>query len=90
MRMKIPRNAIARAVESVLELGCRKATVYLNELTVVKATALHRPDKRERSVTTLVTVGKPNFLERRFIRVCRKSDEPLPVRKVQLKFWPKK
>lgn len=35
-------------------------------------------------------MGAPNFAERRFIRLCFKAGEPLPVRKVQIKWWPKK
>lgn len=88
--MKVPRNAIARAVETVLETGCRKATVYLGSKTVVKCTARHRPDKREKAPSFVLTIGAPNFVERRFIRLCKKAGEPFPVRKVQIKFWPKK
>ena len=88
--MKIPRNAIARAVEAVLEIGCRRATVYLDETTVVACTARHKPDKRNKSVALVLKLGRPNFVERRFIRLCKKSKEPLPVKKVQLRWWPKK
>lgn len=88
--MKIPRTSIAKVTEAVLGLGCRKATVYLGSRLVVKATALHKQRKNARSTTILVTAGQPNTTERKFIAMCFKAGESLPVRKVQLKWWPKK
>ena len=34
--------------------------------------------------------GKPNFAEREFIKLCKKAGERFPVRKIQLKFPPKR
>lgn len=87
--MKIPRTAIAKVTEAVFGLGCRKATVYLGTRLVVKGTALHKWRKNARSATILVTAGQPNATERRFIETCFRAGESLPVRKVQLKWWPK-
>lgn len=89
--MKITRKSITSAVETVLEnYCCRRATVYLDESTVVSCTARRPFDARLRSHAYVLKIGKPNFVERRFIRLCKQAGEPLPVRKVQLKFWPKK
>ena len=88
--MKITRNSITKAVEAVLELNCKRATVYLDEKTVVACTARHPHDDRCRSHAYVLKIGKPNFVERRFIRLCKEAGEPLPVRKVQIKWWPKK
>ena len=89
--MKVTRKSIAQAVETILEEpNVRQATVYFDERTIVRTTARARPDRRSKSTVILLTVGAPNFVERRFIRLCRQAGEPLPVRKVQLKFWPKK
>lgn len=88
--MKITRSSIARAVESLLESGAKRATVYLDANTVVTAARRHRPHKRARRTEIVLKLGQPNYAEREFIALCRKAGEPLPVRKVQLKFWPKK
>ena len=88
--MKIPRNAITKAVEALLETDARKATVYLDEDTIVRATRQFRRNDRARSQSYILTLGKPAFADRRFIRLCKQAGEPLPVRKVQLKFWPEK
>ncbi len=87
--MKIPRTAIAKVTEAVFGLGCRKATVYLGTRLVVKATALHKQRKNASSITVLVTAGMPNYAERKFIETCFRAGESLPVRKVNLKWWPK-
>lgn len=89
--MKIPRNAVARVVESVLEMpDLKKATLYLDRDTVVKATRVLKFYGRSRSQSLMLTVGRPNYAERKFIKDCIRAKEPLPVRKIQLKRWPKK
>lgn len=86
--MDIPRSETGRVLDTLLQTGARKATSYLDENTVIKATAQHKPYKRCRSATYLLTLGAPNFVERRFIRLAKKAGEPFPIKKVQLKFWP--
>jgi hypothetical protein len=88
--MKIPRNAISRAVITLIESGAKRATVFIDKNTVVSACRRLKPNKRARSVDIVLKLGQPNYREREFIADCVKSGEPLPVRKVQLKFYPKK
>lgn len=38
----------------------------------------------------VLKIGKPNYLERDFVKMCKKAGEPLPVKKVQIKHYPKK
>lgn len=61
-----------------------RATKFLGPDLVVRATRPHKYDRRNRSNTVVVTVGKPNYREREFIKACRKAGEPLPVKKIQL------
>lgn len=69
----------------------RKVTKYFAPDLVVKATLLHRPDGRTKQVTAVVTTGRPNYVERKFIKACLKAGEPFPIAKPQLKlFKPKK
>lgn len=44
--------------------------------------------KRNR-VRVTVSVGRPNYAERAFIKDCKKAGERFPVKKVQLKRFPK-
>ena len=88
--MKIPMNAFTKAIEGLLRSGARSATVYLSASARVTATHLHKPDRRNRHTTIAVTYGQLNWAGREFVRACKRAGEPMPVRKVQLRWWPKK
>jgi len=62
----------------------RKGTKYLSSELTVKATRRHKLDKRDKNQEFVVTVGRPNYAEREFIKKCKKAGEPFPVKKVQL------
>lgn len=68
----------------------RRATKFLGPNMVVKLTRQRKHDKRSRSQTFLLTIGKPNYAERKFIKSCKKAGEPFPIQKVQLRSFPKK
>jgi hypothetical protein len=87
--MKLTRLAIAKVSNCLLESGAKKATLYLANDFVVKATMGLKRRKNERSHSFLITFGRPNYAERKFLAACIKAHEPIPVRKVQLKFFKK-
>ena len=82
--MKINRSLFGQLMEVILEGGAKKATKYLDKNTVVKATLHGKPRKNERTRTILVTSGRPNYAERKFIGKCLKVGEPFPVKKIQI------
>jgi hypothetical protein len=86
--MKIPRNAITRVVICLLETESRRATMFLDEKTVVSACRRFKPRKSDHSVDLVLKLGNPNYREREFIAACKKAGEPLPVKKIQLKYFP--
>ena len=76
-------------VHALLVLEARKATKYLSPTVVVKATRRlfkGRIDRREKRVEILLTIGAPNYAERRAITQFKKAGESFPVRKVQVRF----
>ena len=86
-------NAVTHTVELLLRSEAHKATKYLSDKEVVNATRKlvgGKIDKRDRSIEILLKIGKPNYQEREFIKQCKKAGEPFPVKKVQLKYPPKK
>lgn len=87
--MKITRDSISKTVFGLLETGARKASYFLDEDTVVTASRRFKPDKRNKRTEVIVTMGAPNYRGRLFVKACKKAGEPFPVRKIQLKFWPK-
>lgn len=70
-----------------------KATKFVAPDLVVRAT---RPcvscgkKPGSKGETFALTIGRPNYAERKFIALCKKAGEKFPVRKVQLKFPPEK
>lgn len=89
--MKVIRKHIAQVVEALLTAGAHKAIKYVSPDHVVCAClpAIHR-SKRSRSTSIVLTFGKPNFAERKFIKACVKAGELFPVKKIQIKFPPKR
>lgn len=68
----------------------RKVTYYADPKYVVSICRRFKFRKRSRSNDFVVKIGQPNFLERKFIAMCKKAKEPFPIKRVQLKEWPKK
>lgn len=86
------RKDILAAVEKLLATKSHRAVRYLSDKQVIRAT---RPLVRGRiprasaNTTILLTLGKPNYLERRFIAKQKKLGLKLP-KEVQLAQLPKK
>lgn len=81
------QKAIVSATEAVLSNPkVKQASKYLSPNEVVKVTRQRRADRREKAITLLLTIGKPNFLGRRFVKAAKKAGEAFPVKKVQVKF----
>jgi hypothetical protein len=78
----------AALTEIVLEGGAKRATKYISEKLVVKATVRNR-ERRGLHTELVFTIGRPNYAEREFIKECKKAGESFPVKKVQIQ-WPKK
>lgn len=86
---KVPLNAITNVIEQLLRFNAVKTTKYLATNLVVRAVRKRtglRIDKRSNTQITL-TIGRPNYIERDFIKDCQKAKEPFPVKGVQLKLY---
>lgn len=82
-------GAAEAVVSALIVTGMRKATKFIGPNIVVKLTRQRRPDKRSRSASFVLTIGQPNYAERKFIKGCQRAGERLPVRKVQMRDFPK-
>ena len=79
-------RAFSSVADAIIASGAYRATKFLSPRLTVKATRRHRVNRRDRRVELLFTYGQPNHEERSFVSRCRRAGEPLPVKKVQLKF----
>lgn len=86
------QQAIAIASGEVLGNGTpvRRSTRFLSPTMTVKATRQRKPDRRERQVTLLITVGRPNYYEARRIKASQKSGVCFPMKQSDLQFYPAK
>jgi len=80
-------KAAGQCIKALLgDDGTHKATKYINEKMVVKATRRRFKNRIAKGLMQIhVTIGKPNFLEREFIKKARKTGESFPIRQLQLK-----
>lgn len=82
----------AKLAALLVQANAHTATKYISPSHVVRATRIvyrGRIDKRSKAIDIRFTDGRPNYHARQFIKSCQKSGEPFPVRKIQLKFFPK-
>lgn len=90
------QNAVSKVVLTLIQSGAHRATKYLSEKYVVNVTRpIFGPKGKKRllkgsSIHLVIKLGKPNYAERAFIAQCVKAKEPFPVKKIQLKYPPKK
>ncbi len=67
------------------------ATKYLGEKLIIRAVRKRYKNlagcKRftKGNVEIVLTIGKPNYAERQFIKLAKKTGEPFPIKKIQLK-----
>ena len=85
--MSQPYSHVASTMQSLIETGARKAVKFVTPTYTVKVTRQRKLDRRDKSETFLVTTGKPNYLERKFIKLAVRAREPFPIKKIQLKFF---
>lgn len=72
------------SVVTIVVDGAHRATSYVSPNLTVKATRLFKKRPRERQSDIRLTIGKPNFRERAFIKDCVRAGEPFPVKKLTI------
>ena len=78
-------------IETLVAAKAIKATKYISDKEIIRATRTRFGNSfKGGNLEMTITRGKPNFIEREFIKACKKSGEPFPVKKIQLKFFPQK
>jgi len=85
-------KAVGAVMETMIDMPeIRHAAVYLSPTLVVRASRRGKGKPRKGDNTEVVlTIGKPNFVQRTFVKAALKAGEPFPVKKMQLKFVAKK
>lgn len=77
-------------IKLLIEQKAVKATKFISHNSIIRVVRTRYGKKfSPGNIQLTITVGKPNYLERDFIKLCKKSNESFPVKNVQLKFLPK-
>jgi len=85
-------KTIGQVVEVLVNTNARVATKFLEPKFIVRATrTTYRKNYKNAkfnngSLDITLTLGRPNYHEREFIKKCLIVKEPFPVKKIQLKF----
>lgn len=90
--MKFAMNSVIEVLENLLTSGAVKATKYLSEKEVIRATRRTVQGKipKKGNIEISLTLGRPNYEERKFVKTCKKAKQKFPIQKVQLKFLKKR
>lgn len=81
-------DVVLLCMEGVRGVGfVKKATKYISPEVRVTATRKRKPRKNEPTHELVVTIGRPNFKQRAFVKKCKNAYEPFPIKKIQLEFF---
>ncbi len=86
-------NILEKLVETLVDSKAHKAAYYASEKLVVRVSRKLIRGKlpaKNQNLEIILTIGRPNYEHREFIKLCKKAGEPFPVKKIQLKFPPKR
>lgn len=90
MKITIDPKIFAIVCDALIGSGMKSAVKIVNDKTIVRATWRNKPDSRSKREEIVITFGAPNYDERDFIKKCKKAGEPMPVKKIQFRAYPKK
>lgn len=90
---KVPMSAISSAVEVLLRMKAWRATKFLSPRFVVRATQpMYGKQLNHGGSQTEIrlTIGRPNYLERAYVKDLIRAKVKFPVQKIWLKYPPKR
>jgi len=84
---------VEQLVRVVIDYDACRATKYISPNLTMKVTSKRTKSMRRMSrenADLILTIGKPNYAERLFIKGCVRAGEKFPLRNIQIKYPPKK
>lgn len=89
MKTEVDPRDFAKVMSTLITSGVKSVTRYVSPKLVVRATWRHKPKASRTREEAVVTFGTPNYLETAFAKAAVKAGEPFPIKKLQLRAWPK-
>lgn len=84
---------VNQVVQALLDAEAHTATKFVSEKLTIRATRRllrGRIDRRNKSIDISLTISRPNYRARKFIKDCVKAGVTFPVRRIQLKYPPRR
>lgn len=78
---------VERVVQSILEGGVVKATKFVSPRLIVRATRTKNSFGKRENIEMTLTIGRPNFAEREYIKESIKAKEKFPLEGVVIKIY---
>lgn len=85
-----------KVIETLISQNAQKATQFISPTEIIRAvrssykyykySGKRKFAKKGNNIEITLTIGKPNYAEKEFIKKCQKVGEPFPIKKIQLKF----
>lgn len=88
---KISHGSFKKVIEALInDNQVLRATKYISPKQIIRAVRKtfrvhNRKPRKGENVEIILTIGRPNYLEKEFIKLCQKANEPFPVKMIQLK-----
>jgi hypothetical protein len=89
VKQEIDSKEIAQVTAALMVSDAKSAVKYLDAKTIVRATWHNKPSSKNKHEEMVITIGQPNYRERKFINKCALECVKLPTKPV-LKDWPVK
>lgn len=80
------RRYVGQVVHCVLYEDVTRAIKYVSPKQIIKATRRGKKNRKNRHIEMVLSIGKPNWAERKFIKKARIAKEPFPIKKIQLEW----
>lgn len=90
--MTIKSSVILSVIENLLRTDAWRTTKFVSDKVIVRATRKTFNGKlsKQGNLELIVSIGKPNYKEREYIKLLKKAKEPFPVKKMLTQFPPQK
>jgi len=81
-------KAVAATTNALLTTDNKRAVKYLSPTLVVSVCRRFKRKQRDISSDFVLKIGRPNYLEAKFVAAAEAAGEPFPIKRVQLQAWP--
>ena len=82
---------IEKVIDTLINTKSHRATKYVSDKSIINATRKTYKGKIKNgdAIDIVLTIGRPNYAQREFIKVCKKAGEKFPINNIIIKSFKK-